>query len=191
MPVQSVSMHPPAKAGTNSFLARLRRDDSGFTAVEFALVATPFLMLLFGIMAVGLYFFVQFSLENAVEQASRLIRTGQAQTRNPPMTTAEFKSEVCNRAPSFIDCGGKVRVNVQVFNSFATITPPACTDNSGQLVPDPPTSPVPGQAGEIVFVNVCYEWELAGKIPFLKLGKLDNGAALIQAATTFRTEPYN
>ena len=95
-------------------LARLRRDENGFTAVEFALVATPFLALLFGIIAVGLYFFVQFSLENAVEQASRMIRTGQAQTREPPMTTAQFKTEICNRAPSFIDCGGKVRVNVRL-----------------------------------------------------------------------------
>ena len=173
------------------FFSRLRRDENGFTAVEFALVATPFLALLFGIIAVGLYFFVQFSLENAVEQAARLIRTGQAQTRSPPMTTSQFKTEVCNRAPAFVDCGSKVRVNVQVFNSFSAISAPSCTDAGGNLVPDPPPTAVPGQAGEIVFVNVCYEWELAGKIPFLKLGKMGNGAALIQAATTFRTEPYN
>lgn len=185
------SNHPAAKAAPQGLITRLRRDENGFTAVEFALVATPFLGLLFGIIAVGLYFFVQFSLENAVEQASRLIRTGQAQTSNPPMTTAQFKTEVCNRAPSFLDCGGKVRVNVQVFNSFSAINPPSCTDAGGNLIPDPPTNSVPGQAGEIVFVNVCYEWELAGKIPFLKLGHLANGAALIQAATTFRTEPFN
>ncbi|MEZ5845012.1 MAG: TadE/TadG family type IV pilus assembly protein [Hyphomicrobiaceae bacterium] len=191
MTEKSVPNVPAKPAGRRSFLDRLRRDENGFTAVEFALVATPFLALLFGIIAVGLYFFVQFSLENAVEQASRLIRTGQAQTREPPMTTAQFKTEICNRAPSFIDCGGKVRVNVQVFNSFSAVTSPSCTDNGGNLIPDPPVSNVPGQAGEIVFVNVCYEWELAGKIPFLKLGKLGNGAALIQAATTFRTEPYN
>jgi hypothetical protein len=39
-------------------------------------------------------------------------------------------------------------------------------------------------------VTVCYEWELAGKIPFLNLANMANGSALIQASTTFRTEPY-
>ena len=55
------------------------RDERGFTAVEFAMVAMPFLMLLFGTIGIGLFFFTTFSLENAVEQASRQIRTGQAQ----------------------------------------------------------------------------------------------------------------
>ena len=181
---------PATAARKRSLLARFRRDEDGFTAVEFAMVAVPFMSLLFGIIAVGMFFFVTFSLENAVEQASRVIRTGQAQLSTPPMTTAQFKSLVCGKLPSFVDCGGKIRVNVVAANSFGGISPPACT-NSGNLIPDPPTSNVPGAAGQVVFVNVCYEWELAGKIPFLKLGKLGNGAALIQAATTFRTEPYD
>jgi Flp pilus assembly protein TadG len=171
--------------------ARLSKDESGATAVEFAMVAAPFLMLLFGTIAVGLYFFVTFSLENAVEQAARLIRTGQAQMTNPPMTTTQFKTQVCDNAPSFIDCAGKLRVNVVAASSFSSLATPACTDSNGKLVPDAAVSNVPGAAGDAVLVTVCYEWSLAGQMPFLKLGKMANGSALIQAATTFRTEPYN
>lgn len=170
---------------------RLSKDESGATAIEFAMVAMPFLMLLFGTIAVGLYFFVTFTLENAVEQGARLIRTGQAQMANPPMTTTQFKTLVCNKAPGFIDCAGKLRVNVVAASSFSSLATPACTDSNGKLVPDAAVSNVPGAAGDAVLVTVCYEWTLAGQLPFLKLGKMANGSALIQAATTFRTEPYN
>lgn len=171
------------------FAKRIRNDESGFTAVEFAMVAPPFLMLLFGTIAVGLYFFVTFSLENAVEQASRLIRTGQAQTQDPPMTTAQFKAKVCSYAPSFVDCTNKLRVNVVTSATFSGMAEPSCLDN-GALIADPTPSNVPGAANDIVLVTVCYEWDLAGQIPFLKLGTMANGAALIRASTTFRTEPY-
>lgn len=181
----------PAYSRLAIFRDRFKRDQSGVTAIEFAMVATPFFMFLFGTIAVGLYFFITFSLENAVEQAARLIRTGQAQTSNPPMTTSQFKAKVCEKAPGFVDCTGKLRVNVVTATNFSGLTTPPCTDSSGQLVPDPPPSNVPGAAGDVVLVTVCYEWDLAGQIPFLKLGKMSNGSALIQAATTFRTEPYN
>jgi Flp pilus assembly protein TadG len=164
-------------------------DQSGFTAVEFAMVALPFLMLLFGIIAIGLFFFTTFSLENAVEGAARLIRTGQAQENG--MTADQFKQEVCNRAPSFVDCTGKMRVNVQNFTDFGNIVTPSCVDSGGNLLPPNGTNYSLGGSGEVVLVTVCYEWELAAKIPFLSVGNMPNGSALIQASTTFRTEPYS
>jgi Flp pilus assembly pilin Flp len=177
-----------ARSGAARSVGALGADDRGATAIEFAMVAVPFLMLAFGIIAVGLYFFTTFALENAVEQTARLIRTGQAQESG--MTKDQFKQEVCSRAPGYVDCDGKLRVNVQSWAEFANIAPPSCTDAGGDLVPKEGTSYRPGAASEVVLVTVCYEWELADKIPFLKLGNMANGSALIQAATTFRTEPY-
>jgi len=171
---------------------RFRKHDDGATAVEFALIAMPFMAMMFGIITIGLYFFITFTLESAVERASRLIRTGQAQTQEPPMTVEQFKQEVCDLAPPFADCAGKIRVNVTEFpGGFGAITPPSCTNSSGNLVPNPPPGDtVPGAAGTVVLVTVCYEWELAQNMPYLELGKMGNGSALIRASTTFRTEPY-
>ncbi|MEM6497761.1 MAG: TadE/TadG family type IV pilus assembly protein [Pseudomonadota bacterium] len=73
--------------------ARYRQNNDGSMAIEFAAVVIPFLMLLMGTVVVGLYFFVTFSLEHAVEQASRQIRTGQAQLAG--MTKDQFKANVC------------------------------------------------------------------------------------------------
>ncbi|MEL6299191.1 MAG: TadE/TadG family type IV pilus assembly protein [Pseudomonadota bacterium] len=171
-----------------SFLKRARRDEKGVTAVEFALIAMPFFAMLFGIIAVALFFFTTFTLENAIEQASRAIRTGQAQSQG--MTTSEFKQSVCDNAPSYIDCGGKIRVNVQTFSAFGSVSNPSCTDSGGDLIPEPPPTPVPGAAGEIVLVTVCYQWDLAANLPFLKLGNMSNDSRMIRATTTFRTEPF-
>jgi Flp pilus assembly protein TadG len=183
-----------------SALAKLRRpagrpassfgaDTDGYTAVEFGLVAPIFLMLLFGIIAVGLFFFTTFSLENAVDQAARLIRTGQAQEAG--MTTAQFKQKVCEMAPGYVDCAGKMRVNVVSGPDPTTLARPSCLDGGGALTPEPAASPINAGASIYVLVTVCYEWELAQKIPFLHLGAMSNGSALIQASSAFKAEPYS
>jgi Flp pilus assembly protein TadG len=169
---------------------RWKADTRGVTAIEFAMVATPFLMMLFGIIGVGLYFFTTFTLENAVEQASRILRTGQAQVAN--MDAAEFKKQLCSFVPGHIDCTGKVQVNVLSYPDTTNVTPdslPKCLDSTGAL--SGTTQYTPGSASEVVLVWVCYEWDLARAIPFLKLGDMANGSRLIQATTVFRSEPYN
>lgn len=173
------------------FFDRLRADTRGVTAVEFAMVAGPFLMMLFGIIAVGLFFFTTFTMENAVEQAARFLRTGQAQLATPPYTEVQFKNKVCSYLPSNIDCAGKVKVNVKAYPNAADITAaslPKCINNSGDL--NTTTEFNMGDASQVLLVWACYEWELANKIPFLKVGDMSNGSRLIQATTVFRAEPY-
>lgn len=181
----------PQRAITpGALLRRWRQDRSGTTAIEFAIIGGPFIMMLFGIMGVGIYFFTTFTLENAVEQAGRLIRTGQAQQEG--MTAAQFKQRICDLAPTFVDCTGKLRVNVMNYPDSTSITPaslPQCLDGGGNL--SDVTNYSTGGGSEVVLIWVCFEWSFASKIPFLRLGNMGNGSRLIQAATTFRTEPYN
>ncbi|MGD9804587.1 MAG: TadE/TadG family type IV pilus assembly protein [Hyphomicrobiaceae bacterium] len=170
-------------------LARWRQDTQGVTAIEFAMVSTPFLALLFGIIGVGLFFFTTFSLENAVEQAARLLRTGEAQEAG--LTAEQFKTKICDRVPTHIDCAGKVRVNVLSFPNASDITSgslPSCLNGDNTL--SGATTYVPGGASQIVVVWACYEWELSSKIPFIDLGNMAGGSRLIQATAVFRSEPF-
>ena len=64
-------------------LRHFLRNREGATAVEFALVALPFLAILFAIIELALNFWVTQVLENAVSDASRRIYTGQFQQENP------------------------------------------------------------------------------------------------------------
>ena len=59
---------------------RFARQQDGTAAVEFGLVAAPFLALLFAIIETAFVFFAGQTLEAAVADSARLIMTGQAQT---------------------------------------------------------------------------------------------------------------
>lgn len=173
--------------------------ENGTTAIEFAAVIGPFLFLLFGIFSVGFYFFVTFSLEHAVESASRVIRTGQAQSGTTPLTVTQFKALICEKLPPFMECGtttDKIRINVQTYTGYSTVTPPTCTDASGNLIAAANQVYQPGATSSIVLVNVCYEWTLGAamvNIPYWispTNARMTNGSTLVQAATTFTNEPF-
>ena len=170
---------------------RLRRDESGATVVEFAMVATPFFMLIFGIFGICIYQFTQFSLQNAVDQAGRSIRTNTFSTAGAGggvMTTTEFKQAVCNLAPAYIDCANKLKVFViapgPTFSTAGT-NRPSC--NGADPAANP--TPITGARSTIILVVACYTFEMAATLPYLHLGNTQGQAAIIQASTVFRTEP--
>jgi len=175
------------------FLKRWGQDTSGTTAIEFAIVGVPFIGFCFAVIGYGFYFFTNTALEFGVETASRKIRTGQAQTN--AITRDAFRNEICAAAGTFIDCSSsKLKIHIQSAASWAGIAPTPCqtgnglTDSGG--AGSDPVSGASGGARQAVLVTACYEWTLAQTLPFLFLGQLDNGSAIVQAVATFRTEPY-
>jgi Flp pilus assembly protein TadG len=185
------------EARSRALVARWRRDESGFTAVEFAIIAGPFLALLFGLISICLYFFTNFTLENAVWQAARAIRTGQMQQGMGAYKGAstnedkkkEFKKAVCAKAPIFLDCNSKAVVIVQSNANFASIVEPQCANN-GTIIDQAAASFDAGGTSAVVLATVCYPWAFGGKLPFFKFGTLSDGSVLVQASAAFRTEPY-
>lgn len=178
-------------------LRHLQADQSGVTAIEFAIVAMPFLLLLFGTISVSLFYFTNFSMENAVWQAARSIRTGQFQQgagAYSGITSDEdrkkaFKQALCAKAPSYIDCN-KVVVLVQSNSGgFGSITEPVCATD-GTIIDQSKAEFNPGGASSVVLVTACYPWDFGGKLPFLALANMKDGSLLIQASVAFRTEPY-
>ena len=175
--------------------ARLKnflKDKKGVTAIEFAMVALPFFMFTFGVIGISLHFFTQNALEHAVGTAARKIRTGQAQKSET--TVAEFKQMVKEEAGPTIDIN-KLQVHMQSGDQWTEVTPTSCLNAAGEQASGTgnPTDAVgdhSGGAGKVVMVKVCYEWEMAKVLPFLDFGQAANGAGVIQASTTFRTEPY-
>jgi Flp pilus assembly protein TadG len=181
-------------------LARLRpwrKDDSGFTAVEFAIVALPFVMLLFGTLSVCLYFFTNFTMENAVWQASRAIRTGQFQQGQGAysgIATDEdrkkaFKQALCAKAPQFIDCNKAIILVQSNSGGFGSIVQPTCATD-GTMIDESKAEFNAGGASSVVLVTVCYPWSFGGHLPFIGLSNMKDGSLLIQASVAFRTEPY-
>ena len=84
-------MSPSAITTTKKLLRRFRSNRRGSVAVEFSLIALPFFALLFAIIETALVFFASQVLETAVQDSSRLILTGQAQTAATPYTAQNSK----------------------------------------------------------------------------------------------------
>ncbi|MGD9783075.1 MAG: TadE/TadG family type IV pilus assembly protein [Hyphomicrobiaceae bacterium] len=190
---------PPALTTPRRLIGRFALSTDGSTAVEFAMVLGPFLIFVFGIFALGLHYLATNSLERAVFNASRLIRTGQAQKSE--MSVAEFKNMVCQEAQPYIDCN-HLQVHVQNEDSWEDITPVSCIDGGALAGSGNAADKIGDRAGgssKIVMVTACYEWLLAQNIPYFmkdedgnwrRAPELSSGGMLLQAATVFRTEPY-
>jgi Flp pilus assembly protein TadG len=167
--------------------AAFARDDRGATAVEFALVAAPFLALIIALIQTFLVFFAQQLLESVVRQSARLIMTGQVQSAQ--MTQAAFKQKVCDQIVIFFNCSGMM-VDVQVANGWTTAdtSMPVLTFNSsGQVTNTWQFNP--GDAGDIVVLRVTYVWPVVlGPLGF-NLSNMSNGNRQIMASAAFQNEP--
>jgi Flp pilus assembly protein TadG len=66
------------KARCKNFCRRLKADaNKGSAAVEFAMIAPIFFILMMGTMEAGIMFFAQSALQNSLNDAARMVRTGQ------------------------------------------------------------------------------------------------------------------
>ncbi len=158
---------------------RFARAERGATAVEFAFVSIPFLLLILAMIELGLVFLVSLTLENAIIDGGRTIRTGEVQ--GAKTTAADFKIAVCKKMNWLGDrCAGALTLDVRTYADFASI--------NKATAPDPPAWD-PGKAGSIVLVRAYYTWPLV--TPLLNTGlQSADGKRIIYAATAFMNEPY-
>jgi Flp pilus assembly protein TadG len=176
---------------------RLARREDGAAAVEFALVATPFLAFLFAIMETSFIFFAEQTLEKSAADAARLIMTGQQQNATVPEGSTsfdEFKKKVCDPAaklPMF-DCA-KMIIDVQTygFTSFSSANT-SKPINNGKLNPDFNAGYNPGGPGCIVVVRIMYPWPVYVSLLGLSasLSEMAGNQRLLLATAVFRNEPY-
>ncbi|MBR0795382.1 pilus assembly protein [Bradyrhizobium jicamae] len=162
-------------------------DRRGATAVEFAMVAAPFLALVVALIQTFVVFFAQGVLEQVVQQAGRQIMTGQVQ--NAQMTQSAFQQVVCNQTKILFNCSG-LMVDVQVAASWSSTntTAPTLTYNAqGQVTNTWQFNP--GTAGNIVIVRVMYLWPVVGGPLAFSLSNQPNGSRMIMSTAAFQNEP--
>lgn len=171
-----------------SFARRLMRAREGSTAVEFALIALPFFMLLFAILEIGLILLLDAVVETAVADTGRLVRTGQTQTQN--IDKAMMKARLCDEMSVFAnDCASRAYLDVRVVNDFSTPLDQEDPMFSGAF--DKSKVDVkPGGPGDMVMVRVWYEHPVV--TPFLKqaLTKGQDGNVMLTTTMAFRNEPF-
>lgn len=162
-------------------LRRFARAQDGATAIEFAFVAMPFLLLVFMILELGLTFLASMTLENALMIASRTIRTGDMQTSG---SQAAFRTAVCNQM-SWLSgsCSSSLIVDVRTLTSFAS--------SSSQTAPKASkTCWDPGGPSSIVLVRAYYKWPMLTPLMSNAVGG-STGNRQIAFSALFSNEPYS
>jgi Flp pilus assembly protein TadG len=178
------------------FAMRFARADRGVTAVEFALVSLPILMMVFGLLELALVFLVGTTLDSATQRAARQIRTGEFQTGGAS-TAANFKTLVCSRmawlAPK---CANDLWLDVRTFANYGALAnpppiPPTAFKSVNGNPPAPPVCFATGQPADIVLVRAYFRWDLFTPLLDKALDNTGSGQRLITSTTAFRNEPYN
>ncbi len=167
-------------------LNRFRRAKKGSAAVEFAMLAIPFFLLLYAVIDTSLVLFATSTLENGVAAAGRQIRTGQAQAAN--LTQAQFRTLICNQISMLLACDAHLAIDVRKFNSFGNVNLPAAIDANGNLTGNYQFNM--GVAGDIIVVRAFYAWPVLTPDFGSTLVNMSGNARLLQAAMAFKNEPF-
>ena len=162
------------------------KEDDGAAAVEFALVSIIFFSVVFAIIEIGMLVFANAVLENGLQEAARMVRTGQVQLSEDG--EADLKAKLCNSVKVLMSCeDDRLILDVRSFANFEGATAPPPIED-GELADD--FQITPGNAGDVVLIRAFYLWDM--QLPFLGpiLADLPDNQRLLMATSAFRNEPF-
>jgi Flp pilus assembly protein TadG len=187
------------KARCKNLCRRLRADaNKGSAAVEFAFIAPVFFLILMSTMEAGIMFLAQSTLQNALNDTARLVRTGQTACYTTsggncvPMTTAQFRTALCSEAGLLLqDCAGSslqfdVTAYPAGFGGASNNSPLDANNNLPNL-----TAFNVGNPCDVVLVRAFYKWPLLVPGLDMFMANMPGNLHLLTSAAAFRNEPFN
>ena len=173
---------------------RFGKNKSGSTAVEFAIVAPLFLMMMFSTFEVGWFYFANSVVDAAVGDSARLIKTGQVQRWSGD---DEFKFDalydtICDVVKTFGECDTRLTLEGKTFASFTELaadnTPATCADAPSDQLEAMPFEP--GGELQIIRVRVCYIYTTLNPAIGISLAEPGTNQRRLISTMIFRNEPY-
>lgn len=175
---------------------RMRADaEKGSAAIEFAMVAPVFFLILLGTFEAAIMFFSQAALQNGMTDVGRLIRTGQAACYTMsagacvPMTKLEFRTQLCDRITPLIPCDSNLQIDVQAYPSYGSVSFGAPLNSNGTLNTTLDNY-ITGNACDVVLARAFYTSSVITPVLNWWLVNMAGDKHLVTAATAFRNEPY-
>lgn len=163
---------------------RFKSAKNGATAVEFAMVAPVFLIMVSGIVEYSLYYFKTSHLKHVLYEASRNIQTGEVQDADDPQ--AFFQSEYCKDVAFLASCSS-ISFDVRAFDSLGDITyPDAVFDADGK-----PTNFVfqPGNSEQVTVMRVSTPYRFITPM-IADIFQPDGAPAIIVGYSVAKNEPF-
>ena len=195
----------PGSKSAEGSLRRFRRDSDGGVAIEFAVLAIPFFLLVFAIIETCVAFAAEQTLNFAVDRMGRKLRTGQITFNSTPpattdMTEAQFKTQFCNELSIMIACGTDVGtrlfLDLKSYANFGAM-PNKIPRQSGTYGDLDTTGFAfnPGGSASINMFRAFYKWRVTADLVRPYVTNIRDGSNLpeyylIVATTAYRNEAY-
>lgn len=159
----------------------------GSTAIEFALVAIPFVMIVTAIIEISVMFAAHSIMLGATQDAVRAVRTGQLQAISDPDEADNFfREQLCKHIPiKLVDCNA-IQFRVQVLESFSVADTGIEIDEDGNI--DGSTDY--GEEEDVMMVTVLYYHPMLSPMMAAFFADSPNNTRLLTGSFVFQTEPY-
>ncbi len=155
--------------------------------MEFALIAAPLVLMMCACVELGMVFLVQVTLDNAVQAASRGIRTGTTTSSNT--SQSQFQTLICNDMGWLAgSCPTSLTLDVETYSTFGGI--PLTSPVSGGVLVTKNFGYYVGTGSQIQVVSAYYTWPLFTPLLNPGLATLGGGNALLTSKAIFRNEPF-
>ncbi|GEC33804.1 pilus assembly protein TadG [Sinorhizobium fredii USDA 205] len=193
---------PASRRGSRQLFRRLLGDRRGATAIEFAILALPFFIVVFASIETFVAFAGEQLLANATDTLARKIRTGEI-TKN--VSEAEFRQAFCDEIAILLTCSAtEVTTPEKLYLDVRQVADPSQFPAAVPRVGPTDASDLdtsgfqfaPGAGKEFTMVRAYYRWQVITDLvrPYVTnlrpAGSSMPRDYLMVATATFRNEDY-
>jgi Flp pilus assembly protein TadG len=176
-------------AGRHPLLRRFFRNRKGSTAIEFAVLAIPFSLLVFAILESCISFAAQQVMANATDDVARQFRTGQIKTSD--LNHADLRDLICERMEIMLSTGCPgLEVDLQEYATFQDAAGVRLRFTPGGDVDTTDFDYTPGPALSRNMLRVIYRWPVITDFMRKSMANLPDGKTLHFASVTWQNEPF-
>ncbi|AYD03366.1 TadE/TadG family type IV pilus assembly protein [Neorhizobium sp. NCHU2750] len=189
---------------SKSRLRRLFRSKDGAAAIEFAILAIPYFLIVFAIIETFVAYTAEQLVANAVDTMGRKLRTGNITFSNASATTymnqAAFRTAFCNEISILIQCSAseiatptKLFLDVKSYTNFSDMPTTVPVTSAGDLDTSS-FSYAPGGASTKNMLRAYYKWDIMTDLlrPYISNMRPTSGSNyfLIVETSAFKNEEY-
>ncbi len=185
----SVSETKNTNIAKRGLLGRFKKDRRGSVAIEFAMLAMPFSLLVFAILESCISFGAQQVMANSVDNLGRDIRVGSLKAADA--TAAVVRSKICTQMSILVTSGCPgLEVDLKTYASFADVPITIPRTSTGDVDTAGFTTAVGGPS-TIHHLRIFYRWPYISDFNGHKLAELPDNKTLLYSSTTWKNEPFD
>lgn len=185
----SVSVSKNTKPAKGGLLGRFKNDRRGSVAIEFAMLAMPFSLLVFAILELSISFGAQQVMANSVDNLARDIRVGNLKAADA--TPAVVRGKICTQMSILVTSGCPgLEIDLKSYANFAAVPTTIPRTGTGDVNTAGFTTAVGGPS-TIHHLRIFYRWPYISDFIGHKLAELPDNKTLLYSSMTWQNEPFD